>query len=562
MPFSLRILLLASLFTTAVTFAADFPDAGRLLKESFPPPSFVPQQAPPDRQKQVEQGKQATGGTRIKVSDFTFTCNTIFSNKELAGLMSGYRGQELTLPELNNAAATITNAYREKGYFLASAIFPAQTLTPGAPLVIEIIEGTLEKISIETTPGNTRIQKSLLEYYASQVPVNQPVKDGSLTSMIMITNELPNISSRILLEPGSRPGTTKATLEVTEGNPYSFSLNIDNYGNEATGNNHFSGTMDLYSPFHLGDQFTLHLQTSTTGKLQNVQLGCIIPVTPYGTKTGFIYNYITYKMDGVFKTLHAYGNAHNLSLSLTQPIIRRRNLILNATIAAEGRVLDDRIESIQSRNQRLNASAQAGISGIQMDNLLGEGSTSFSLGFVSGRLSIQDSETLITDQSSIGLHTNGGYSKFNMTLARTQTLYHGLSLYAGAYGQWSNDNLSSTEQLSLTGPSAVRAWQTSESSTDKGIVSTAELRYLFDSNGELPGKLELSAFIDHGYAMLHSNPLPEAGNNTHNFTGAGLGIKWFDSNNFSLQSTAAWKIAGGSTPSGTPVVYAQVIKKF
>ena len=562
MPSSLRILLLASLLTTAVAFAADLPDAGRLLKESYSPPSLIPQQAPPDHQKKVEQRKQSSGGTRFKVSDFIFTCNTNFSNKELAELMSGYRGQELTLPELYNAAATITSAYREKGYFLASAIFPAQTLAPGAPLVIEIIEGTLEKISIETTPGNTRIQKSLLEYYANQVPVNQPVKDGSLTSMIMKTNELPNISSRILLEPGSRPGTTKATLEVTEGNPYSFSLNIDNYGNEATGNNHFSGTMDLYSPFHLGDQFTLHLQTSTTGKLRNVQTGYTIPVTPFGTKTGFIYNYITYKMDGVFKSLNAYGNAHNLSFSLTHPIIRSRNLILNATIAFEGRILDDRIESIQSRSQRLNASAQAGVSGIQMDNLLGEGFTSFSLGFVSGRLSIQDLETIMTDQSSIGLHTNGGYSKFNMTLARTQTLYHKLSLYTGAYGQWSNNNLSSTEQLSLTGASAVRAWLTSESSTDKGIISTAELRYLFDSTGELPGKLEISAFIDHGYATLHSNPLPDAGNNSLNLTGAGFGIKWFDSNNYSIQSTAAWKIAGESVPSGAPVVYAKAIKKF
>ncbi|MEI7933665.1 MAG: ShlB/FhaC/HecB family hemolysin secretion/activation protein [Chlorobiaceae bacterium] len=562
MAASLNTLLFILAFTASTTFAANMPDAGRLLNENATTPSSFPWQAPPEHQQQIGTGKQKLGSTRIKVSGFTFTGNTLFSDSELSDLMANYKGEKLTLAELDNAVLTITNAYRKKGYFLASAFLPPQTLTPGTPLIIEVIEGVLEKMRVETKPAITRTQKSLLEYYANQVPSDQPLENGTLTSMVMRTNELPNISSRILLEPGSRPGTTKATLEVIEGKPYGYSVNIDNYGNEATGANHISGCMELYSPLHLGDQLTLRMQTSTIGNLQNVQTGYTIPVTPYGTKFGFNYNYVNYQMGGIFQTLKAYGNAHNLIFSLTQPIIRNRNLILNATLAGEGKMLDDRIESVQSRNQRLSASCQTGLTGIQMDNMLGGGSTALSLGFVRGQLSLNDAETLSKDQTAQGLQSNGGYTKLNMSLARTQMISHGLTLYAGAYGQWSNKNLNSSEQLSLAGPSAVRAWQTSESYADKGVVATAELRYLFDSNGELPGKLELSAFVDHGYAALHITPLPDAGRNTSTLTGAGFGVKWFDAKNYSFQSTAAWKISGASSPTESPMVYAQATKSF
>ncbi|MEI8102685.1 MAG: ShlB/FhaC/HecB family hemolysin secretion/activation protein [Chlorobium sp.] len=548
----------------SITFAANLPDAGRLLKESAPPPATFHQQMPPDLPQQSKTVEQKGDPTKIRVSYFVFTGNTIFSCCELSALMAAYKGKEMTLAELEIAASAITHAYKKRGYFLASVLFPPQTVTQGGILIIEVREGILENIYVATTPATTKTQKSVLEYYASHLPLNQPLDDASLTSMVMRTNELPNISSRIMLEPGSRAGTTKATLQVTEGKPYSFSLNMDNYGNLTTGEDHFSGTMDLYSPLHLGDQFSLRMQTSTIGNLQNIQAGYTIPLISYGTKIGLTYNYLGYQMGGAFTSLHANGTAKNLSISLSHAMVRRKELLLNATVAAEGSILDDRVESAGSKNLRLNGSIQVGISGIGTDITHGggAGSTLFSFGLVTGRLNIRDDETLVIDQSATGLHTNGHYTKWNMSLVRSQTLYQGLSLSTGAYGQWSNNNLGSSEQLSLTGASAVRAFQTNEASADRAIVSTIELRYLFPSTGELPGNLEVSAFVDHGYATLHTNPIAEAESNSLNLTGAGFGISWFENSNFSIKSTAAWKIAGESTSPKGAVVYAKVTKYF
>ncbi|MEI7824208.1 MAG: ShlB/FhaC/HecB family hemolysin secretion/activation protein [Chlorobiaceae bacterium] len=559
---SLKILLFASALTASTAFADEIPDAGRILKESTPLPSLAPLKELPAFQNPVIVDEQPPDSTLVEVTGFIFTGNTLFSNDELSRLISGCIGKKMTFAGLNDASAAITNAYRKKGYFLASLFFPPQTVKPGMPLVIEISEGVLENIHVETRPVKTRIRTSILEAHAKQVPIEQPLKESSLTSMVIRTNELPNISSRILLEPGSRPGTTKATLEVTEGRPYSFLFDLDNYGDRATGENHIGATMNLYSPLHLGDQFTLRLQTSSTSDLQNIQSAYSIPVSVSGTSIGLNYSYVNYRLGGLFEPLNAEGNGHNLTLAITQPLIRQRDLTVNATIAGEGSILDDRIESIPLRNQRHTTSWQAGLTSVRRDRILGGGSTSLSLGFVGGQLSIDDSEMLSIDQASTGLHTNGDYSKLTMMFARNQTIAHGLSLYAGAYGQWSKTNLTSSEQLSLGGPGAVRAWQRGESCSDRGVVATTELDYLFGSVGELPGSLQIRTFVDYGYALLHAKPTPGAGNNTRNLTGAGFGMKWFNMSNYIIEATCAWKIAGESDPTDTPMIFVQAVKRF
>ena len=562
MSITRNILLLSFVMSTGIAVAAGLPDSGLLLREITPPPTLRPQEQPQgivplQKPKEVEPS-----GVRVRVVGFSFVGNTVFTSAQLTMLMSDSVGKELTLAELNAAAAVITNAYRDKGYFLASAFIPPQTIKPDTLIIISVVEGALEGVGVETKPTETRVPKSLLQDYASRVPVNQPAKEDTITSMVMMVNELPNISSRILLEPGDRPGATSAKLEVTEGKFYGLSFDTDNYGNYSTGYNRIGVGLELYSPLQLGDQLTLRAQTATSGDSQNVRSSYSVPIGPYGTKVSFDYSYVVYQLGRSYASLNANGDAHNMSLTISQPLVRSRNLILNATVAGEGKILDDRIDSSNSRNQRHLASWQTGISGVEMDSLLDGGSTSFSLGYISGSLGIDDAATLANDQAATGLKANGGYAKLSMSFARTQTIYKELSLYTGAYGQWADKNLDSAEQLSLGGPSAVRAWQTGDSSGDRGFVSTAEMRYTLDPIGKMPGNLQVTGFVDYGYAVLNSNPIPGSIDNSRNLTGAGFGVNWFDSNSFMVKSTAAWKISGETKPTDSPMVYFQAVKKF
>ena len=564
MPAPFRIALLAATIAIATTaFAADRPDSGSLLRESAPPPTLRPQQQLPKIEPQQPQKEVETSEVRVKVSGFTFTGNTVFSGEELTALMSGFVGKELTLAELNAAAAIITNAYRAKGYFLASANIPPQTIKTDAPIIIEIVEGILEGVRLETKPAETRTSRSLLRRYINRIPTGKPADEETLSDMVMRINEIPGISSRILLEPGSQPGTTRALLEITEGKPYSISLDSDNHGSYSTGYYRIGSTLELYSPLQMGDLFTLRAQTSFSGNTQTVQTGYSLPISGSGTKVGFNYSFVTYQLGESFKSLDASGEAHNFTLSVTQPVVRSRNLILNVSLASEGKLLDDRTGSSGQKNQRHTVSGQGGVSGVEMDAWLGGGSTSFSLTYTGGFVGIDDAATLTTDQSATGLHTNGGYNKLAMSLYRNQNIYKNLSLFTGANGQWASTNLDSAEQFSLGGPAAVRAFPVSEASGDKGFVSTAELRYLIDKLGPLPGALQLAAFVDHGYSVIHDKPV--AADNARTLAGAGFGVSWFDEEGFNIRTSVAWRTAGDATGKSAitqPTVYFQAVKRF
>ena len=564
MPALFRIALLAATIAiTTTAFAADRPDSGSLLRESAPPPTLRPQQQLPKIEPLQPQQEVETSGVRVKVSGFTFTGNTVFSGEELTALMSGFVGKELTLVELNGAAAEITAAYRAKGYFLASAIIPPQTIKSDAPIAIEIIEGVLEGVRLETKPTETRTPRTLLQRYIDRVLTGKPAEEGSLSDMVMRINEIPGINSRILLEPGSRQGATKALLEATEGKPYSISIDTDNHGSYSTGYYRIGSSLELYSPLHMGDLFTLRAQTSFSGNTQTVQTGYSLPVSGSGTKVGFNYSFVTYQLGESFKSLDASGEAHDFIISITQPLLRSRSIILNLSLAGEGKLLDDRTGSAGLKNRRHTTSGQAGISGVEMDAWLGGGSTSFSLNYTGGFVGIDDETTKTNDQSANGLRTNGGYNKLAMSLYRNQNIYKNLSLFTGANGQWASTNLDSAEQFSLGGPSAVRAFPVSEANSDMGFVYTGELRYLIDKLGPLPGSLQLATFVDLGFAVIHDAPL--APDNTRNLTGVGLGASWFDEGGYNIRSSVAWRTSGTATGKSEitqPTVYFQAVKRF
>jgi len=559
--FTRALLAVTVLSTTAV--AADIPDSGRLLRENVLPPSVAPRKELPKVNIPVEQKEQAPSGVRVKVQSFVFTGNTVFSNSELSVFMTSYIGKELTLAELNAAAATITAVYREKGYFLAQAIIPPQTIKSEAPIIIQIIEGVLDGVRLETKPVETRTSRTVLQKYISRVPTGRPAEEGVISDMIMRVNELPSISSRILLEPGNSQGTTRGVLEVTEGKPYSISIDTDNHGNYSTGYYRIGSSLELYSPLHRGDLFTVRAQTSFSGDSQSVQAGYILPVSSSGTKVGINYSFVTYKLGESFKSLDASGDAHNVSLNITQPVIRSRKLMLNLSVSGEGKFLDDKVRVVNSRNLRHIASGQLGINGVEMDSFMGGGSTSFSLSYSGGFTGIDDKAAKTIDQSATGLHTDGGFNKLNMNIARNQNIYKNLTLNTGLTGQWAGKNLDSAEQFSLGGPSAVRAFPVSEASCDMGFIYTAEMRYLVDSLGKIPGSLQISAFVDHGYAVLHDDPV--APDNTRNLAGAGFGLSWFDAESFIIRSSIAWRTAGtatGKSEMTQPTVYFQAVKRF
>ena len=117
-PYKSVVISISVIFLYSTVFAADRPDSGSLLRENNPPPAVKPLPQRSKIEPKPQKEKSEPSGVRVKVSGFTFTGNTLFSDTELSALMSGYLSTELTFDELNAAATVITKSYRAKGYFL------------------------------------------------------------------------------------------------------------------------------------------------------------------------------------------------------------------------------------------------------------------------------------------------------------------------------------------------------------------------------------------------------------------------------------------------------------
>lgn len=550
------------ILSPALALAVDPPDSGRLLRESTPPPALQAPQRPVIEEQMQPERKRAPEGVKIPVTGFIITGNTVFTKDQLLSLVSSYTGKELTLAELEEAARAITNHYRKNGYFLAEAIIPAQTIKSGEPVRIQILEGTLEGVKVETSPKETRTPRRLLENYASRIPSGKPVEEQTLTGTALLLNDLPGISSRFVLEPGATPGTTGIKMELTEGKPYSVSVDGDNHGNYSTGYYRTGAGLELYSPLRLGDQFNLRFQSSTSGETQSVRTGWWVPLNSYGTKVGFDYSYVRYELGRGFRSLDAHGDAHGFNLTMLQPLARKSNLYINATMVGEGRLLDDRVDTAESRNKRHTGSGQAGLSAVYVDSM--GGISTMAVTYTAGVLGIDDPVSRANDQSSTGLHTQGVYNKVSGAITRSQSITGNLSAYGSFSGQWTNCNIDSAEQISLGGPYAVRAYPVGEASSDMGLVATAELRYL-QPLGPV-GKILASGLFDYGYGQIDAKPLPGTIRNVRKIYGAGFGVGYYLHEFISLKTTVAWRMGELPTSDNSngykPTVYFQAVLRY
>jgi hypothetical protein len=127
-------------------------DAGSLLQQQqqnqpnrlpAPPKPDLKPLSKPELPAQSPQGPEADK-TTIVVKTFTLTGPiTAFAPEQLQAALAGFVNRPLSLTELQEAAAAITQLYRQGGYFLARAYLPKQDVTAGT-VTIAITEGVLD----------------------------------------------------------------------------------------------------------------------------------------------------------------------------------------------------------------------------------------------------------------------------------------------------------------------------------------------------------------------------------------------------------------------------------
>lgn len=542
---------LVTLFYTTPSGAAQ-PDAGSMLQEQRQSKSSLPQRLPSPEVSDVLQQADADSTITFFVREFRFTgrYETLVTSAELTDLVKEHIGKKSTFNGLQKLTQTITNYLRnKKQYLLARAYLQPQDVTQGV-IEIAIVPGHVDGHTIIELDKPSRISPRLLQNIAdSAIPEGRPATMKSLERAVLLANDLPGLTARGSLEPGSEPGSTRLLIKASEKPLFQGYFSGDNHGSLYTGQLRGNAAVSAYHPFGCADQASLSLTAAE--QMQQWQASYSTLLFPNGLTGTLSFSSLSYNISRELSNLNASGSAKTYAATLSYPLLRTRNASIWSGLGGEALALRDKAngESIRVRNIY---TGNISLTGSFFDRFGGGGLSNASFGLTTGNADLSDLESnLLADAS--GPRTHGNFLRTTYTLARLQRLTSVTSLFLAARGQLASTNLDSAQKFILGGPAGVRAYPVGEAVADEGHAFTLESRM------ELPlmpanVTTQLIGFYDTGWVKLNRNPWAKSVINATNsnyywLSGAGIGLNMDHPGRYALRTAYAYPV--GSNPGRT-----------
>jgi hemolysin activation/secretion protein len=496
----------------------------------------------------------ASDSARLKVSALHLTGQRLYSEAQLLSLTGFVPGQELSLGQLQTMAAKVADFYHQKGYFVAQAYLPAQEIKNGA-VTIAIIEGQYGAITVR---NQSSLSDRLANGAVDDLHSTDAIQSSTLERDLLLLSDTPGVEVRSTLVPGASVGAADLIVDVTPGQQVTGSIDADNGGNRYTGQYRLGGTLNINNLAGQGDVASLRALSSFDG----LDYARAAYQMQFGQATaGVAYSRLDYKLGREFSELHGNGTADIASVYGSYPLLRSRRTNLYVQMGVDYKTFDDRIDLVSSHVERNVAVLMTTLRGDHRDDFGGGGLTAGSLTWSTGNLDIETREARSAD--GLTARSNGHYDKLGFSVMRLQRVTDAFSLYGAVNGQVASKNLDISEKMYLGGIDGVRAYPQGEAFGDEGYLATVEARYLLPPFSGM-GQVQLVSFVDTGTVTLNENRWDNS-DRTRTLSGAGVGINWFDFNNYSVKTYYAQKLGGEtatSAPDSNGRFWVQVVKYF
>ncbi|MES2261076.1 MAG: ShlB/FhaC/HecB family hemolysin secretion/activation protein [Pseudomonadota bacterium] len=490
---------------------------GDALKETQPP-APPPRKPPPPLQieRQDQRPLNLPAGDVLQVQSFRFEGADLIVEQELQAALAPYRGRALTMAEIEEAAGRVTALYRDRGYMVARAYVPRQDAQNGV-LTIRILIGKFGQVTLK---NQSLVRDSVLRQAFSPLRDGVAVSQASLERTMLVVGDMPGAQlPRLTISPGQAQGLSDFEVDIDAGPRIAGSVGLDNLDSEYTGKYRLSAGLEINSPFGLADKLSLNMMGGRDSQLLNGRLAYAFPILGDGLRAEVAAAQTTYELGGAYADLGATGKARSLEGRLSYPLLRsqQQNLYVNLNLSA--RRLRDEIALSQSVNPK---KVRVGSLGAQYD-AWGEvaGRAAFStLGatVTYGHLDITD--PALAAQNRAGADTVGNYGHVNFDATTSIELTPHWKLNAGLSAQKAlgGKNLDSSEQMSISGRSGVKAYREAVSG-DNAYLANVEVRYALPSWSGLTQAL--GVFTDIGRVHLQNGSYTTS--NGTRLSDAGLG---------------------------------------
>lgn len=484
---------------------------------------------------------------------------TELQDNALSTLAAAYIGRRVTLADLEQLAAQVTQEYRSRGYFLAQAIVPQQKIEDGQA-EISVLEGRLGKVQVKVAadaPTTEARVRAILAHLRVGAALKGPIYERTM----LLLSDLPGLKVQAGLEQGADTGTTDLVVEVSAADKrWQASIDLDNYGTAASGRERASATLRYASPFGIGDNFDARIMSSSGAHQTFGRLSYEAPLWADGLRAGIGISRVGYELGAQFAALGATGTARVVDVSATYPLLRSRGRNMFLRAAFENKALKDTTAAVgQESDKRVNAGS-IGVTWEARDTLFGGGYVNAAATAYFGQLRLNNDSTRALDQDpATGHQTEGSFAKFNLTASRLQGLFGRHNLYVSLISQVAGHNLDPSEKLALGGDRAVRAYPSGEVLVDSGLLASLEWRYSATDD------VVLALFHDVGRGEQARNPASADQRNWRTLRGTGAGLTWSAPWAVTLRAAVAWRLGDppqSDTGASDPRLLLQVQKAF
>lgn len=468
--------------------------------------------------------------------------------KDRARLPEGH-----SIGQLQELANQITALYREKGFIVAHAFIPVQTVEDGI-VTIQVLEGVLGRVLVE---GNNKYKpESLVKPFASMV--GQPLVNNEVEGALIRLSDYPGLTSFGVFQPGQEVGNSDLVIKVQEEKPMDVLYSFDNNGSRFTGQ--YQNRLDIAfnNIFTQADKLEFAIEHSLDPDLSNL--------------VSFDYSMQLFKPEYRLE----FGQ-ENSDFELDD------NQIDLAGIYSETRLGYLRFRNNFERGRTRNSYWVFGFDRktartFQDENRLGRDNLaifSFEYGFDSLDIETQSFQNFVINVShgenccgamsnkdektsrrlGSGDYASSRFDKLTMSYARLATLSPTRSLLIRAAYQYTENALVGLEQFAMGGMDNVRAYPVSEATMDRGIFVSAEhiwnAPFIGDKVSPFDGRkwgqiLTVSAFVDFAEGDK-VDPL-ENEEKYANFKGWGVGSQLAVPGSFTTKLTAAWPFMDSTEP--------------
>lgn len=457
------------------------------------------------------------------------------------------RTQGLTIGQLQLVADEVTRYYREKGFFLARAVIPAQEVVDGV-VIIRVLEGRLGGVISEGNESysDSRLADSFEPYLGQLITV------GRIEDALLTLQDYPGLSAVGVFQPGRDVGTADVLINVSSEDHLGFLVRGDNHGTRFTGEHRLLAEASWYNPLGFSD--SLRLTALQTYEPDNSLFGALKYELPLGDprhRVGFEATRNTFdvanlsdadagnQVGGVSEIASVYyqrnfirsrdrkvggkmGLSHKSAETQADNVVGSSDEIAVLGLEANYENINSQTATITSAYLRLDAGLDGALGVPTIDELLEPGRQP-----QPGRTG--------TDEFGNRVVAGSDFHKLSFGYSWLKSLTVNQTLLLRTNGQYSDDLLTSIEEFSIGGPTSVRAIPSSQFLTDSGAFVSAEWGVRAPGFADTPAfanrnwgdVLRFTLFYDYGYGLyadsaalgVDEEDYVEAG-------GAGIGVEF------------------------------------